>query len=347
MSENNYLDLEKAEYKSMIQPYGNSYNPKSWKPVLDFVIQWLHENKEELKNPEREIPGVLARFIYYRIIEEAGIKLPLTNDAYQSYIKIQARAKKDHDNEKYDIIRELVFDDTRNRTIEHFYGWQPVTEEDLELYIKTSLTESRRVYPYDKYVEMWFEDNGHYQMYRHIPKRYRISTECIGGNLITNSVYGLIRRIRRKTAENEFNKIIILYCGDYNPSGNHRIHLLQTVLADFGINAVVHKVLITKPQIKKYKILPDFDSLTTQERIEKAKRDPLQRWFIEKYGSNVYDVNAQALNLDLTEKLITTAIEHFVDVSVLDDLDESHPIDYEFGWDEDRYYIKLPDGRLT
>ena len=71
--------------------------------------------------------------------------------------------------------------------------------------------------------------------------------------------------------------------------------------------------------------------------------------FIEKYGIDVYDVNAQAMKLDLTEKLITTAIKNFVDISILDTLDERRTMDYEFGWDEDekRYYIEIPNGRLN
>lgn len=341
-------DLEKAEYRPMVEPYGSKYIPRKWKPVLDFVMNWLHENEEELRNPEREIPGTTTRFIYYRVIEESDLKLPTIKKAYDSYIDVQSKAKKDYTNKEYDILRELIFDDTRNRTIEQFNDWEQVDEERLDLYVRIGLTEYRRLYPYNKYVEMWFEDNGHYQMYRHIPKRYRISTECLHGNLITSSVYGLISRIRRKIKENDFEKIVILYCGDYNPSGNHRIHLLQTVLNDFGINAEVYKVLVTKPQIKKYNILPDLDSPTTQERIEKAKNDPLQKWFLEKYGNDVYDVNAQAINLDLSERLIIDAIKNFVDISTLDELEEKRILDYNFGWDEDeeRYYIELPNGRL-
>jgi len=344
---NNGIDLEKADYRPMVEPYGSKYNPRKWKPVLDFVINWLHENERELRNPERDIPGTTTRFIYYRVIEESDLKLPTIKKAYDSYIDVQSKAKKDYTNRDYDILRELIFDDTRNRTMEYFHDWDELTEENLRIYVNSGLMKTRHVYPYDKYVEMWFEDNGHYQMYRHIPKRYRISTECLGGNLITNSVYGLIDRLRRKV-EN-FDKIIILYCGDYNPSGNHRIHLLQTVLKDFGIDAEVQKVLVTKPQIKKYNILPDLDSPTTQERIEKAKKDPLQKWFLKKYGNDVYDVNAQAINLDLSERLIIDGIKHFLDVSILDDLEEQQVLDYEFGWDDEggKYFIELPGGRLA
>ncbi len=60
-------------------------------------------------------------------------------------------------------------------------------------------------------------------------------------------------------------------------------------------------------------------------------------------------MNAQALSLDLTESLVSTAIEHFVDTSILDELDEERALDYEFGWDDkkEKYYIELPDGRLN
>lgn len=349
MIENDYLDLEEAEYVDMSCPYGNIYKPIKWKEVIDFVSNWLEENRETLTDPERETYGATLRFLYYRIIEESGLLLPHTKNTYDSFIRILTRARKDYHNTDYDVFRELIIDDTRNRTIEQFKDWQEVDEDRLKLYVRVGLTEYRTIYPFDKYVEVWFEDDGSYQMYRHIPKRYRISTECLGGNLITNSVYGIVDRIRSRALSKNLKDIVILYCGDFNPSGNRKIYNLQSAIADFGLNANVYKVLVTPPQIKKYNILPDPESPKTEERIQKAKRDPLIRWFIEKYGSNVFDVNAQALNLDLTEKLITSAIEHFIDASVLDNLDEERTLDYNFGWDEDeeRYFIELPNGRLT
>jgi len=345
---NNYLDLEKADYTKMNCPYGSEYNPKKWREVIDFTINWLEEHREELTSDEREEKGATLRFLYYRVIEESKLSLPHTKNIYDSFIRVLTRAKKDYNNDSFKTLRELIIDDTRNRTIERFEGWDIVDEETLKLYVKTGLTEERRLYPYDKYLEVWFEDDGSYQMYRHIPKRYRISTECLGGNLITNSVYGIVERIGRKALDKGIDKIIILHCGDFNPSGNRKIFNLQSAINDCGINANVFKILVTPPQIKKYNILPDPDSPKTQERILKAKRDPLIRWFIERYGKDVFDVNAQALSLELTETLITKAIEYFVDTSILDTLDEKRIIEHEFGWDEDeeRYYIELPTGRL-
>ena len=347
MKENNYLNLEKAKYEKMTYPYGTEYDPIKWKDVVDFTRGWLEQNRERLTDPERETFGATLRFLYYRIIEESGLSLPHTKNTYDSFIRTLTRTRKDFHNSNYDTFRELIIDDTRNRTIEHFHDWDEVTEESLKTYVKVGLTEYRRLYPYDKYLEVWFEDDGSYQMYRHIPKRYRISTECLGGNLITNSVYGIVGRIRSRALAKNLDDIIILYCGDFNPSGNRKIYNLQSAITDFGLNVQVYKILVTKPQIMKYNILPDPDSPKTEERIQKAKRDPLIRWFIEKYGSDIYDVNAQALSLDLTENLISTAIEHFVDTSILDELDEERTLNYEFGWDGDRYYIELPDGRLN
>lgn len=326
MKENN--GIEKIEYGLMGHPYGEEYNPKKWKDALDFTREYLRRINR----------NATIRFIYYRIIEEAGIDLPLTKNVYESFLKMMTRARKDYTNKENYILIQNIIDDTRNRNVERFFDWTKTDEDSFMEDIERSLTEMRRTYPYDKYMELWFEDDGMWQMYRELAEKYRISTECIGGNLIINSVYGSYHRIIEKANGKD---VIILYVGDYNPSGNRRPFNIKSAFKHLGINCDMYKIMVTKSQIKKYNILPDIDAPKTQERIKKAKRDPLIKWFVDNYGIDVYDVNAQAIDIPITERIIEDAIKQFVDISKLDNLDEERPIKHEIEWDGDGYKIKM------
>lgn len=327
--------FEEIGYIPLTRPYGTAYNPKKWAGVLDFTRAYLTKLGKE----------ATIRFLYYRLIEESGLKIPPTTDTYESYITTIANARKDYKNPDNRVLVQKIFDDTRGRYTETFYDWVNIDEETLKYNIELALTSTRRIYPYDKYVELWFEDTGMWHMYKDIAKKYRISTECIRGNLIVNTVYGSYNRINQNAYDKK-KKITILYVGDFNPSGNRRPFNIKAALQNLGLFANVKKVLVTKPQLKGYDIIPDIKSPKTQERIEKAKRDPLMKWFIENYGTDVYDVNAEAMDYPDVEDLVTKAIKEQVDTSKLDDLDEERPIEHEVEWDEDGYY-KIKMDRLS
>jgi len=328
MQENN--GFEEIDYLPMKYPFGNSYNPYKWGTVLDYIDDYIKKLGKELT----------LRYLYYRIIEVPKLNIPLVKDTYNAFESTLMRARKDYTNPRYDILRKYIIEDTRKRDIEKFYDWIIPSESALKLAIDSYLTKERYVYPYDKYVELWFEDAGMYQMYKDIASNYRISTECIGGNLVINSVYRAFSRFKDKNG-------IILYIGDFNPSGNRRAYNIKTALADVGIDIDIKKILVTNHQIKEYNIKPDINNPKIQERIEKAKRDPNVKWHIEKYGTDVYDVNAEAMEYNDVVNLITKAISQEVDISKLDDLEESETLDYTFEWDDkDSCYRIFLDERL-
>lgn len=319
------IDFEEITYLPMREHYGKKYTPKKWKPVLDFTIDFLTKLCKD----------TTIRFLYYRMIEESGLKIPLTTNTYDSYGGVITQARKDKSNPDYDILRNRIIDDTRGRSIGFYYDWMYPSENGLKWAIESELTKRRYVYPFDRWVELWFEDDGMYKMYGDIARKYRVSTECIGGNLIVNTVYGGCSRLREK------NNPIILYIGDFNPSGNRRAYNIKTCFADLGLNVDVKKILITKSQIEQHNLKQDVKTPTMQERIKKAKRDPLIKWFTEKYGTDVYDVNAEAMNYDTVESIITKAIKDTVDVAKLKGLHEHETVEHSFEWVGDGYKITM------
>lgn len=153
-------------------------------------------------------------------------------------------------------------------------------------------------------------------------------------------IFETVRQAYERLME-EKRPIIILFVGDYNPSGNRRPVNVKTALADMGIEVNIYKVLVTKEQISEYNLLPDVNKNDTKDRIKKAKRDPLIKWFVDKYGTEVYDVNAQAMDIELVDQLLTEAIESFVDPRVIDDLNERIPIKHEIFKLDGGYKIKM------
>lgn len=163
--------MEEIDYVPMVSPYNKSYNPSAkWKKVIDFTIEYIGRYREYL---DQHKILLTLRYLYYREIEEAGI-LPISKNAYEGYIKVMAKARKDFDNENWDIIRKYVSDDTRFDEKQNFFGWLKPTENKFIETIVKYLRWERRIYPFNTMVEVWFEDDGMFQMYKHIPDKYRL-----------------------------------------------------------------------------------------------------------------------------------------------------------------------------
>jgi len=275
------------------------------------------------------------------MIEEKDLQIPESKNLYKNFDTALTRARKDYSNTNYDIFRERIFDDTKQGYVQGFYNWVDPREETLKIYIQKGLTRSRYIYPFSKYIEVWFEDAGMWNMHKDFCHNYRLSTVCLRGNLSCSSIDTTYERMMDK------DNCVILYVGDFNPSGNRRPYNIKTALTDMGLDIEVVKVLVTKPQIGHYDLKPDAGKPITKDRIAKAKNDPNIKWFIEKYGSNIHDVNAQAVDIPIVEELITNAIKQQIDVTKLDDLNESEPKEFTFNWDESNscYRINL-DERL-
>jgi hypothetical protein len=89
--------------------------------------------------------------------------------------------------------------------------------------------------------------------------------------------------------------------------------ILQSLTDEIGIKW--EKVMLTWDQVVKYNIPPTPEN---EEVIEKLKRDPRRKWFVEKYG-NLYQAEVDALlalNVNEARRILDEAIRKYFDPKI-------------------------------
>lgn len=323
--------LEKIQYASMRDPYMKPYRPyKSWKEALDITKDTLE--KIFAKYPDRK---VTLRYLYYRLIKRKITGL--IKSQYDGFIKAITKARKDIKNPEYHVFQKLI-DDTRDRWRDHFYEDAIGDPKDR---IKSAFTLVHHFDPWENQplVEIWTEKSTIHQMYSQFGRNYRLTMQCLRGNLIFNVIRDAFHRL--EPAWQDARRVVILYLGDFNPAGDKRPQNILTALHDLGLkNVEVYKVLVTKEQIEEYDLVPSIGMMD----LEKAQNDPLRGWFVEKHGK-LYDVDVEAMEIEDVDNLLKKTIAQFLDVTVLEDLEDKEVDPLAIKIDkitEKQYLVELP-----
>lgn len=137
-----------------------------------------------------------------------------------------------------------------------------------------------------KHIEVWCEKAV---AISHIINKYDLSLFAGGGYRSISSLYEASKRFKY------VNKpIVILYLGDFDPSGLDIERDTETRMAEvFNVEVDVQRVLLLPQDITNYKLLPSPVKLT----------DPRTASYVEKYGfENAYELDALPPNI-LAERL--------------------------------------------
>ena len=128
---------------------------------------------------------------------------------------------------------------------------------------------------------------------------------------------------RFKDAHNRGQSIVVLYLGDYDPSGMDMIRDIRDRIKEFyewyhlsqewepgdddygwygNMDFTVTPIALTREQIKKYNPPPN-----------PAKRtDPRSKWFIDEHGTSSWEVDA--LKPEILNKILKDAIVELIDL---------------------------------
>jgi len=201
---------------------------------------------------ERSELGQTLRHYYYKLLSSGAIRLlPVDNSSEQAYkwlsrILVEAREQ--------DRLPWSAIIDTGRRSFQHW------SYSSLESYAHA---EARSGYSLDpwrrqrKRVEVWVEKDAMANQINQVVEPLRIPVFVAKG-------YGSVT-LKNDTRKRygDGSNFVLLYCGDFDPSGIDIERELQATLAEYGAHPIVERVTLKYEETLS---LPAFAALDLKER---------------------------------------------------------------------------------
>lgn len=193
----------------------------------------------------------------------------------QVYYQLVSRHVIENTRTQYQAVSNLLVD--ARKTGEIPWAWiedrlrRPRTVgmwNDLSDFAETA----RRSYRRDvwstqpQYVEVWLEKDALSGIFEDVLSPYGVTLNVgrgfDGWDSIRNAAARYTGRKRRTT---------VLYFGDFDPSGEDMVRSLRERLCFFGISPKVIKCALTKDDIERYRLPPDFAKRRTRARRSSSR----------------------------------------------------------------------------
>lgn len=260
-----------------------------------YQLDKLNEVKTVLAELEKYLPLTL-RQIYYQLVAKEIIENRVSE--YGMLSKMLKYARIDG-YVSWDAVEDRV------RSVHHGEGWW-----DKEAFINQHLEEFldgyRRdlVQGQDKFIEVWIEKDALSRIFSRLTSKYCISTVVCRGFSSVTFLNDFKERVLFHTKEGK--EAVMLYFGDFDPSGNEMLKSMQeTLVSEMGLSGVVFKrVALTQQDISKYKLPNNPNAL--------KRTDTRARKHLNQYGAVAVELDA--LRPDVLENKIKTAIEQELDM---------------------------------
>lgn len=130
----------------------------------------------------------------------------------------------------------------------------------------------------DFYVELWVEKDALAGVLKPIAQDHHITLMVNRGYSSQSALYESMLRFTGKSNREQ----VILYLGDFDPSGEDMVRDIQDRMDMFGASVQVEKIALTLGQVQKYNPPPNPAKLT----------DPRSMEFVAKYGASSWEVDA-------------------------------------------------------
>lgn len=259
------------------------------------------------------------RQIYYRLV--AKLLIPNTLNQYKALSRILVKAR-----EKGDVDYRMIEDRARTTIGGRDLGWDDEDEflEDMKKYIKTLWEQfSMSVWePQDNYVEVWVEKEALSALLSQVCSEFAetVLMTCIGNDVSPRlrtcpsrgySSYTYIMDAVNRLFNYVDKKIIILYLGDFDPSGLDITRDLNERLQRYGIKAIdvtVERLALNIDQIRKYQLPP----------MPAKRSDPRLASFIADTGGTDA-VELDALEPPILQEIVRKGIQAKIDEDLWQD----------------------------
>lgn len=150
----------------------------------------------------------------------------------------------------------------------------------------------------DYYVEVIVEKNALIGVLDPVCREYHISIFPNVGYGSTTVIHELAERFESK----QDKKCVLLYFGDFDPSGEDMVRDIRNRLEVFEVKVDVIKVALTMEQITEHTLPPNPAKMS----------DPRAENYVAEHGTNSWELDA--LPPDVLVKLMRSAIEEYIDM---------------------------------
>jgi len=149
-------------------------------------------------------------------------------------------------------------------------------------------------------VEIWLEKDALSGVFIDVIGAYRVTLNVGRGYDGWSSIHNASERFKECGKET-----IILYFGDFDPSGEDMVRSLRDRLAELGSTPEVIKVALGKEDVTRYNLPPNLTKST----------DARQTAFVAKHGD--ISVELDALQAPILQQMIRDAVEQYMDLEEL------------------------------
>jgi len=236
------------------------------------------------------------RQVYYRLVAAGAIENTRSNYTSLSSILVKARERGEVDYKRIeDRVRSTIQDHYALHDPDHLFKLIAGTSESMATRYKRNHWEDQ-----DNHVEVWLEKDALSTVIS------RIATDNYSVPVAVNRGYGsfsFIKEGAERLSRFVDKSIHILYFGDFDPSGEDMVRDLQKRIMLYGApTATVHKIALTKDQVKTWKLPP----------APVKKSDKRAAKFIEAHG-DISAVELDALDPEDLQNIVKTTIEGYID----------------------------------
>lgn len=235
----------------------------------------------------RGLHPMTVRQIYYQLVSRQVIKN--NRGQYQAVSKALVHARQEET-----IPWEWIEDRLRRpRAVPMWDGLPAFATTACRAY-RRNVWDSQTVY-----LEVWLEKDALSGIFEGILDHYGVTLNVGRGYDGWDSLHNAAGRF------GDGDGVVVLYFGDFDPSGEDMVRSLRDRLAWFGCEPEIVKCALTEDDVERYELPPDFAKVTDSRTAK----------FIEKYGD--VSVEIDALPIDVLRARLREEVERHIDMEAL------------------------------
>jgi len=293
-----------------------SYLDKKGRYMARRRLAWTKNNIDRLDKVVKilfdlsEYKPLTLRQVYYQLVGKGYIEN--TRSQYQMLSNLLKWARIDGHIDWNDI-------EDRVRAYHNHNGWT-----DKRQYINAYIESMERSYSRNlwqtqkKYVEVWIEKDALSSIFSRVCDKYGVSVVVCRGF----SSVSFLHDFKVRLVNHKGKKSVMLYFGDFDPSGNEMLESMKITLKDeMNVNNIQFKrIALMRDDIFKYKLPNNPDAL--------KKTDTRAKKHLEAYGELAVELDA--LSPEVLEKKIKDSVESEIeDIKAFNSEVSKHKIDIQ------------------
>jgi hypothetical protein len=295
--------IEKGEsriFRNFFKAHYGCVAPENWKVTsvkeipltkYEILVRTVNEVIDQYDMP------LTLRQIYYRLVAKQVI--PNTINEYKGLSRnlVKARENGDVDYTRIeDRTRTTIGGDSSFDSLEEYLEWRVDQLFNSHKYLDLAMWENQ-----EHFIEIWVEKDALSRTVSSIGNRFNVRT-CPSKGYPS---FSYVKKAAERLEDVKHDSIIIIYLGDYDPSGLDIPRDLHKRLVRYGVpydKIEIDRIALTLDQIEEHNLPP-----------APAKRSDVRfQSFVDRTGSDDV-VELDALEPPILQEILRKSIEGYID----------------------------------